>query len=88
MLLALARAGAGIARLAEYHLAADLCAGTVEEVLIGQLDTEEEVLYLVYERHKYLSRRVSAFLTFIEQHIEEGREPWRVKSRPEARINV
>ncbi|WP_175760048.1 LysR family transcriptional regulator [Burkholderia anthina] len=88
MLLALARAGAGIVRLAEYHLASDLRTGTVEEVLAGQMDTEEEVLYLVYERHKYLSRRVSAFLSFIEQHIREGREPWRVNSGPGARVNA
>lgn len=77
MLLALARAGAGIVRLAEYHLSSDLRAGTVEEVLPGQFREDDEVLYLVYERHRHLSRRVSAFISFIEQHIQEGDEPWR-----------
>ncbi|WP_321954219.1 LysR family transcriptional regulator [Paraburkholderia bannensis] len=78
MLLALARAGAGVVRLAEYHLSADLRTGSVREILQGKLAEEDEVLYLVYERHKHVSRRVSAFLEFIERRIIEGREPWRL----------
>ncbi|WP_115783725.1 MULTISPECIES: LysR family transcriptional regulator [Paraburkholderia] len=77
MLLALARSGTGIVRLAEYHLSSDLRSGTVEEVLQGQLNEEDEVLYLLYEKHKHLSRRVSAFLSFMEQNFKEGSEPWK-----------
>lgn len=77
MLLALARAGAGIVRLAEYHVSADLRTGAVDEVLHGQLSEDDEVLYLVYEKHRHVSRRVSAFLGFVERHFQEGLEPWK-----------
>jgi DNA-binding transcriptional LysR family regulator len=77
MLLALARAGAGIVRLAEYHLASDLRAGTIEEILPGKFVEEDEVLYLLYERHTFLVNRVSVFIEFVERHFCEGKEPWR-----------
>ncbi|WP_321794666.1 LysR family transcriptional regulator [Caballeronia sp. J97] len=77
MLLALARAGSGIVRLAEYHLSTDLRAGVVEEILAGQINETEEVLYLVYERHKHANTRISVFLDFMQAHFREGAEPWR-----------
>jgi DNA-binding transcriptional LysR family regulator len=77
MLLALARAGAGIVRLAEYHVASDLRAGTIEEILPGKFVEDDEVLYLLYERHTFLVNRVSVFIEFVERHFREGKEPWR-----------
>jgi DNA-binding transcriptional LysR family regulator len=85
MLLALGRSGAGIVRLAEYHVSADLRAGHMEEVLGGLIADDEEVLYLVYEKHKHTSARILAFLEFVAEHFQEGAEPWRNNSPIDAR---
>ncbi len=76
MLLTLARNGASIVRLLEYHLSADLKAGTVGEIRSGQTQEADEVLYGLYEKQKHVSSRVAAFLNFVNEHFKEGAESW------------
>ncbi|MGE4335049.1 MAG: LysR substrate-binding domain-containing protein [Pigmentiphaga sp.] len=72
MLCALARAGLGIARLADYHAQADLDSGA----LVPVLDSAEhrspiEPLYAVYPSKRHLSARVRATLEFLGEHLSE-----------------
>ena len=66
MLCALAVAGLGLARLADYHIAAELDAGRLVTVL-DELEVDSEPIYAVYPSRRHLSVRVRAFL----EHVEE-----------------
>ncbi|WP_321954213.1 LysR family transcriptional regulator [Paraburkholderia bannensis] len=76
MIMAMARSGVGIARLAEYHARPELNSGALVELFAGAEATEEPI-YLLYEKHRHMSRRVLAFVDFIREHIQLGGEPWR-----------
>jgi DNA-binding transcriptional LysR family regulator len=49
MLLALARAGAGIVRLAEFHISDDLKAGRLVALFPEHQDRAEEPIYVLYQ---------------------------------------
>ena len=68
MLQALARVGAGIVRLADFHVAADLAAGRLVELLPGILDETEEV-FALYPRKLRNSARVTAFVAFLQEQF-------------------
>jgi len=65
MLCALAVAGLGITRLADYHMAAEVAAGKLVTVL-DDFALPAEPIYAVYASKRHLSPRVRVFLEFIE----------------------
>ena len=67
MLCALAVAGMGLVRLADYHIADARKAGQLVTVL-DEFEGEPEPIYAVYPSRRHLSVRVRAFL----QHVEAG----------------
>ncbi len=80
MVMAMAKAGVGIARMAEYNVRSELDSGTLVELFEGA-ETTEEPIYPLYEKHRHMSRRVSAFVDFIREHMHLGEEPWRAKTK-------
>lgn len=61
----LAVAGAGLARLSEYHVREDLAAGRLVEVLADAGAGDEEEIHALYLGSHHLPYRVRAFLDFI-----------------------
>lgn len=66
MLLALALAGVGIVRLAEFHVADALRTGALLRLLPGFQDETVDPIYALYSSRRHLSVRVRAFLDFLE----------------------
>lgn len=76
MLQALARAGAGIARLPEYAIAEDLRRGDLVRLPAKfQDEEEEEPLYILHHARRHVSPRIRAFLDFLD--LRFGHRPWR-----------
>jgi DNA-binding transcriptional LysR family regulator len=71
MLCALAVAGLGITRLADYHIAAEITAGRLVTVL-DALALPPEPIYAVYASKRHLSARVRVFLEHIAAHLDKG----------------
>ncbi|MEF7612352.1 LysR substrate-binding domain-containing protein [Aquincola sp. MAHUQ-54] len=65
MLCALAVAGMGLARLADYHIADALAAGRLVTVL-DEFQANSEPIYAVYPSRRHLGARVRAFLEHVE----------------------
>ena len=61
----MAVAGAGLARLGEYHVRADIAAGRFVEVLSEAVEGDEEQIHALYLGGPHLPYRVRAFLDFI-----------------------
>ncbi|POR43434.1 LysR family transcriptional regulator [Methylobacterium sp. V23] len=80
MLLALARAGAGIVRLAEFHISEDLRSGRLVQLFPDEQDQTEEPIYVLYQERRNLSPRIRAFVDFVERAFADT--PWRYGSRP------
>jgi DNA-binding transcriptional LysR family regulator len=80
MLLALALAGAGIVRLAEFHISEDLRAAKLVALFPDDPDGHEESIFVLYENRRNLSPRIRAFLDFIESAFAEP--PWVWKAKP------
>jgi DNA-binding transcriptional LysR family regulator len=74
MLLALARAGAGIVRLAEFHISDDLKAGRLVTLFPEHQDRAEEPIYVLYQDKRNLSPRIRVFLTFLQEAF--ANPPW------------
>jgi DNA-binding transcriptional LysR family regulator len=74
MLLALARAGAGIVRLAEFHISHDLESGRLVSLPEALQDPMETPVWAVYEKRTHLSPRVKAFLDYFESILRSS--PW------------
>jgi DNA-binding transcriptional LysR family regulator len=69
MLSALTCTGLGIARLADYHIAAELASGRLVPLLEEfQLD-EAEPVFAVYASKRNVSVRIKAFLEFLEKQL-------------------
>ncbi|MBV9993773.1 MAG: LysR family transcriptional regulator [Caulobacteraceae bacterium] len=68
MLQALARVGAGIVRLAEYHVGADLAAGRLVR-LFPDLPAHKEDVFAIYPRKLRGSARLRAFLDFLQERF-------------------
>lgn len=70
MLLALARAGTGLVRLAEYHVREDLQAGRLV-ALFPEFEAEtEDAIHAVFHDRRLTSPRVRAFLDFMAEALE------------------
>jgi DNA-binding transcriptional LysR family regulator len=74
MLLALARAGAGIVRLAEFHISDDLRAGGLVALFHDHQDHIEEPIYVLYQDKRNLSPRIRVFLNFLQEAF--AHPPW------------
>lgn len=77
MLLALARAGAGIVRLAEFHAIGDLRSGQLVELFPDQQSADEDPIYAVYQGKRHLSQRVRVFLDFLDASFPDDPSVWR-----------
>jgi DNA-binding transcriptional LysR family regulator len=64
----MALGGAGIARLARFHIEADLAAGRLVPVLEAFDPREAEDIHAVYVGHARLSLRIRAFVDFLAAH--------------------
>ena len=75
MLMALARTGLGIVRLAEFQVADDLHRGSLIELFPEHQSHEEDPIYAVYQSRRHLSTRVRAFLDFLDGAFSDP-PPW------------
>jgi DNA-binding transcriptional LysR family regulator len=75
MLIALARTGLGIVRLAELQVADDLASGRLIELFPEHQSHEEDPIYAVYQSRRHLSTRVRAFLDFLDGAFSHP-PPW------------
>ncbi|WP_274423875.1 LysR family transcriptional regulator [Chelativorans sp. YIM 93263] len=68
-----ALAGAGIARLSDWHLRADIEAGRLIPLLEEYNPGDDEIFYAVYVgQGRYLPARVRAFLDFLVANVKEN----------------
>lgn len=65
MLLALALAGVGIARLAEFQVATELAEGRLVRLFPAEEARMEESIYAVHHSKRHVSHRVRVFLDFL-----------------------
>jgi len=70
MLLALARAGAGIVRLAEFHVFEDLRSGALVPILEDERNLVEPI-YAIYQDRRNLSPRIRVFIDFLAASFKE-----------------
>lgn len=75
MLLALARQGLGLVRLARFHVGDDLAAGLLVPVLTAFQPPGQEPLYLAWQSRKHLSPRVRVFLDYMQEKFSAGAQP-------------
>jgi len=64
-----ALAGGGIARLGRYHIAPDLKAGRLVEILAPYNPGDGEDIHVLHVGHERMAGRIRAFLDFLEQRI-------------------
>jgi DNA-binding transcriptional LysR family regulator len=77
MLLALARAGTGIVRMYEYHVARDLDEGRLVRLFPYEHDTHQQSIYAIYQSRRHLAPRARIFLEFLEEKLSVYRQSWR-----------
>lgn len=77
LLLQLAIAGVGIARLPEFQLMGDLAAGTLVPLLVQY--SVPEPINAIYRTRRNLSPRVRTFIDFIAERFREA--PWNLDGR-------
>ncbi len=65
----MALAGGGTARLGHYHIAADLAAGRLVELLASFNPGDTEDIHALYAGQERLALRVAAFLGFLEREL-------------------
>lgn len=65
----MAAAGGGIARLGRFHVAADLAAGRLVEVLRPYNPGDHEDISALYVGHQRLASRIRAFLDFLDAEL-------------------
>jgi DNA-binding transcriptional LysR family regulator len=66
----MAVAGGGIARLGRFHVAADLAAGRLVEILADFNPGDTEDIHALYVGHERLALRVRAFLNFLDRELQ------------------
>ena len=70
LLRTLALVGLGVVRLANFHIAADLAAGTLVSLLADfQERSDEDRFYLLYPGGRGLAPRVRAVVDFLAEHL-------------------
>jgi len=75
VLIELARAGLGIARLSEVQVADDLAEGRLVELFPEHQSHEEDPILVVYQSRRHLSSRVRAFVDFLRTSFSDP-PPW------------
>ena len=65
----MAASGGGIARLGRFHVAADLAAGRLVEVLAPFNPGDDEDIHALYNGHQRLALRGRAFLDFLDAEL-------------------
>ncbi len=65
----MALAGGGIARLGRFHVAADIAAGRLVELLILFNPGDGEDIHALYDGHERLALRVRALLDFLDENL-------------------
>jgi len=70
----LALSGAGIVRLAEFHIGQDIQAGRLVPLLQSYGQNDVEPIYMIYSNRKHLSPRIRVFRDFLEQKLASS--PW------------
>jgi DNA-binding transcriptional LysR family regulator len=65
----MAVSGGGIARLGRFHVAADLAAGRLVEILAPFNPGDGEDIHALYDGHERLALRVRAFLDFLDANL-------------------
>jgi len=73
MLRALALSGSGIARLAEFHISADLAAGRLVELLPDPSACAEPI-HILYREKRLLSPRIRVFIDYLAEALADA--PW------------
>ncbi|WP_109479397.1 LysR family transcriptional regulator [Paraburkholderia sp. C35] len=68
----LACQGMGIARLAAFHIAPDLRAGTLRTVLADWLPEDREPVFAVFQSRRNLNLRVKVFVKFLEERLSRS----------------
>ena len=74
LLRQMALSGAGIVKLAQFHIGADIRNGRLIPLLEEYALDEKEPIYMVYSDRKHLSPRIRVFRDFLENKIAE--QPW------------
>jgi DNA-binding transcriptional LysR family regulator len=74
LLREMALAGAGIVKLAQFHIGADIQQGHLVPLLTEFNLPGTEPIYMVYSKRKHLSPRIRVFRDFLEQKLKEN--PW------------
>ena len=73
----LALRGAGIVRLAEFHIGRDIQAGRLVPLLQSYGQNDVEPIYMIYSNRKHLSPRIRVFRDFLEQKLASS--PWNTR---------
>lgn len=73
----LALGGAGIVRLAEFHIGQDIQEGRLVPLLEGCAQDSVEPIYMIYTNRKHLSPRIRVFRDFLEQKLADS--PWNTR---------
>jgi DNA-binding transcriptional LysR family regulator len=76
LLRQMALSGAGIVKLAQFHIGADIRNGRLIPLLEEYALDEKEPIYLVYSNRKHLSPRIRVFRDFLQSKIAE--QPWAI----------
>ncbi|KQQ55666.1 LysR family transcriptional regulator [Pseudomonas sp. Leaf127] len=74
LLRQMALSGAGIVKLAQFHIGADIASGRLIPLLQDYALDEKEPIYMVYSNRKHLSPRIRVFRDFLERKLAE--HPW------------
>lgn len=73
----LALGGAGIVRLAEFHIGQDIQEGRLVPLLEACAQDSVEPIYMIYTNRKHLSPRIRVFRDFLEQKLADS--PWNTR---------
>lgn len=73
----LALGGAGIVRLAEFHIGQDIQEGRLMPLLQTYAQDSVEPLYMIYTNRKHLSPRIRVFRDFLEHKLVSS--PWNTR---------
>lgn len=69
----MALAGLGVARLARYHVAADIAAGRLLAILEDWNPGDTQFVHAVFVGHAHLAARIRAFVDFLADYAPENR---------------
>ncbi|MFJ4153711.1 LysR family transcriptional regulator [Pseudomonas sp. NPDC089752] len=73
----LALGGAGVVRLAEFHIGQDIQEGRLVPLLQSYAQDSVEPIYMIYTNRKHLSPRIRVFRDFLEQKLASS--PWNTR---------